>query len=94
MNGTALDAPASVDRTIITCRGWPEAPKVGTVTSQVVTVGQLTGASIVPKVTVMVPSAEKSRDPVRTTFCPGPPADGETLVTVGAPGGRGFVVDG
>jgi hypothetical protein len=82
---TPLDGPDWVERTTSTALGWPKAPRVGTVTSQVVSVGHLTGASVVPKVTVMMPSAEKRREPLSTMVWPAPPEEGETLFTTGAP---------
>ena len=74
-----------MDRTISTVRGWPAASKVGTVTSQVVSVGQLTGASVPPKATVIMPSALKSRDPLSTMVWPAAPDEGKTVVIRGLP---------
>ncbi len=53
-------------------------------TSQVVSVGHLTGAWTGPKVTLMMPSALNSRDPFRTTVWPATPDEGETVITSGA----------
>ena len=69
--------------------GWD-----GTVTVQLLVVGQDTPAAVPPKLTVMSPDRLNRFDPVRLTVCPGAAESGVIDATTGAPGGGGAVVGG